>query len=107
MANQILTYKEIIEKARATWSGETGDQRARDVKNILDTRLKNYSKITGFNEDEILEAFEKIRDVNTVNFYQDGDRADTNLQIVDVSQHLHDRWCHPTQIRHLDNQAPY
>ena len=48
MANKILTYKEIIEQARSTWAGKTGDNRAESVKKILDTRLENYSKITGF-----------------------------------------------------------
>jgi len=70
MATQILSYQEIIEKARETWPGKTGDERAERVKMILDTRLENYNNVTGFSKDEILTAFEKIRDVNTVNFYQ-------------------------------------
>jgi hypothetical protein len=70
MASKILTYEEIIEQARSTWAGKTGDERAESVKNILDTRLENYSQKTGISKDEILIAFEKKRNVNTVNFYQ-------------------------------------
>jgi len=71
MATKILSYEEIIEQARSTWTGKTGDERAERVKNILDTRLENYHQITGISKDEILIAFEKARDVNTVNFYQE------------------------------------
>jgi len=66
-----MNYKEIIEQARSTWSGETGDKRAESVKQVLDTRLENYSKNTGFSKGEILIAFEKMRTINTVNFYQE------------------------------------
>ena len=71
MATKILSYNEIIEQARSTWSGKTGDERAESVKKILDTRLENYHQITGIPKDEILIAFEKSRNVNTVNFYQE------------------------------------
>ena len=71
MAEVILTYDEIIEKARSTWIGKTGDERAESVKKILDTRLENYCNVTGIPENKILVAFEKIRGVNTVNFYQE------------------------------------
>lgn len=71
MATKILSYEEIIEQAKATWTGSTGDVRAERVKSILDTRLENYSKVTGLAKDEILTAFEKARNVNTVNFYQE------------------------------------
>lgn len=70
MATNILTYNEIIEQARLTWSGPEGDKRAERVKQILDTRLENYSNVTGFSKDEVLVALEKVRNVNTVNFYQ-------------------------------------
>jgi hypothetical protein len=78
MASKILTYEEIIEQARQTWAGSEGDKRAEKVKVILDTRLENYSKVTGFTKDEILQAFEKRRGVNTVNFYQEN-----NLPLLD------------------------
>ena len=71
MANQILSYEEIIEQARQTWAGKTGDERAERVKTVLDTRLENYSMVTGISKDEILVAFEKKRNINTVNFYQE------------------------------------
>ena len=71
MATEILSYEEIIEQARSTWDGEIGDERAERVKKILDSRLENYHQITGIPKDEILTAFEKIRNVNTVNFYQE------------------------------------
>ena len=70
MATKILNYEEIIEQARLSWTGKTGDERAESVKKILDTRLENYHKVTGISKDEILIAFEKARNVNTVNFYQ-------------------------------------
>ncbi len=71
MATNILTYEEIIEQARASWNGAIGDERAQSVKNVLDTRLENYSNVTGISKDEILKAFEKARNINTVNFYQE------------------------------------
>ena len=71
MATKILSYEEIIEQARSSWGGKIGDERAAEVKNILDTRLENYHQITGISKDEILIAFEKARNVNTVNFYQE------------------------------------
>lgn len=71
MATKILSYEEIIEQARSSWGGKIGDERAESVKRILDTRLENYHQITGIPKDEILTAFEKARNVNTVNFYQE------------------------------------
>lgn len=71
MAKIVLEYQEIIEKARKTWSGKEGDLKAEKVKHVLDTRLENYSKHTGFTKDEILIALEKNRNVNTVNYYQE------------------------------------
>lgn len=71
MATKILTYEQIIEQARASWPGQIGEERAESVKNILDTRLENYHAVTGISKDEILIAFEKRRNVNTVNFYQE------------------------------------
>lgn len=65
-----MQYEEIIEQARQSWSGLEGDRRAENVKNIIDTRLDNYSKHTGFSKDEILVALEKKRGVNCTNFYQ-------------------------------------
>jgi len=70
MATNCLTYKEIIEQARKTWPGKEGDKRAERVKNLLDSVLENYSQNTGFSKEELLNAFEKIRTYNTVNFYQ-------------------------------------
>ncbi len=71
MAKIILDYDEIIEQARASWGGTIGDERAESVKNILDTRLDDYHKVTGFSKKNILYALEKKRNVNTVNFYQE------------------------------------
>ena len=71
MAKNILTYDQIIEQARESWGGSAGDERAEQVKNLLDTRLENYSKVTGIDKDKILIAFEKARNVNTTNFYQE------------------------------------
>jgi hypothetical protein len=70
MATKILSYEEIIEQARSTWTGKTGDERAELVKKTLDTMLENYHQVTGISKNEILIAFEKARNVNTVNFYQ-------------------------------------
>lgn len=71
MATKILSYEEIIEQARSSWTGKTGDERAESVKRIIDTRLENYHQNTGIPKDEILLAFEKARDVSVVNFYQE------------------------------------
>jgi len=70
MATTILNYEQIIEQARSSWGGKVGDERAESVKNIIDTRLENYHQVTGFSKEDILNSFEKSRNVNTVNFYQ-------------------------------------
>ena len=66
-----MEYNKIIEEARNSWSGETGDRRAESVKNIIDTRLENYSFHTGLSKDEILNALENKRNYSAVNFYQE------------------------------------
>ena len=71
MTTKILSYEEIIEQARSSWGGKIGDERAESVKKIIDTRLENYHQVTGIPKDEILIAFEKARNINTVNFYQE------------------------------------
>src|SRR5690349_18537849 len=71
MATKRLSYDEIIEQARSTWTGKTGDERADSVKRVLDSRLENYSQNTGIEKNLILDALERRRDVNTVNFYQE------------------------------------
>lgn len=71
MATKILNYNEILEEAHNSWFGQTGKERAENVKNVIDTRLQNYHNVTGYSKEEILIAFEKKRKVNVVNFYQE------------------------------------
>lgn len=71
MAKTILSYEQILQEVYDGWPGKTGEERRERVKNILDTRLENYNKIMGYSKEEILIAFEKIRNVNCTNFYQE------------------------------------
>lgn len=78
MANNCLSYDEILDEAQSTWGGETGLARKATVKQIIDSRLSNYSEVTGLSESDILLALEKARRINTVNFYQE-----SNLPLID------------------------
>lgn len=66
-----LTLEEIKTEAKNSWGGQTGIDRMNSVENIILTRVENYSKILGIPKEEILAAFEKNRNVCTVNFYQE------------------------------------
>lgn len=83
MATKILSYQEIIEQARNTWNGKIGNERAEEVKRILDTRLENYSRITGLSFETILKILEKDRIANTVNYYQE-----SNLPLIEQTKDL-------------------
>lgn len=84
MATKILSLPEILDEVRNGWPGETGEKRAVDVNNVIQRILEEYNKLTYFPKEKILEALEKKRGVNCVNFYQDSNFP--TLQNVHVFQ---------------------
>jgi hypothetical protein len=65
-----LTLEEIKIQARDSWGGQGGIDRMNSVENIILTRIENYSRVLGIPKEDILPALEKIRNVNTPNWYQ-------------------------------------
>ena len=69
-----VTFEELlkipVEEARASWPGSTGDERAERVEAFIRKRVDQYSERLGFTPIEILTAFQKAKDVNAPNYYQ-------------------------------------
>lgn len=69
-----MTFEELlkipVEEARASWDGATGDERAERVEAFIRNRVAQYSEILGFTPIEILTAFQKAKNVNAPNYYQ-------------------------------------
>lgn len=67
--------EEIIEqlkdKARATWSGQTGEERAERLEAFLRKMLPQYAEKLGLTPEEVLRALEGKRDYCCVNYYQE------------------------------------
>jgi hypothetical protein len=62
--------EDLKSTARDSWSGETGEERARNLESFLNETLENYSKVLGFTKLEILMAIEGRRDYSEINYYQ-------------------------------------
>lgn len=60
----------LLQKARESWNGDVGEERATVVKELLSNVLPNWSKKLGISELEILKSIEKNRRVNVVSHYQ-------------------------------------
>lgn len=64
------TMKMLKQKARETWDGQTGEQRATRLESFLRELLPNWANVLGLTEPEILAAIESKRTYSAVNYYQ-------------------------------------
>lgn len=78
------TIETLKEKARQSWSGETGEQRARDLEKYLRNKLEEYSTALSMPKEEILEAWEKDRTYSAINYYQEAHQPSINTDKVKV-----------------------
>lgn len=63
--------QDIRQKARESWSGQEGENRADRVEELIRKFLPNYSEVTGKSELEVLQAIENNRHYSAVNYYQE------------------------------------
>lgn len=74
--------EEIGQKCYDSWGGKTGEERKANVLKLLAKKLPMYSEKLGIPQVKILEAWEKARNVNTVNWYQEANFPDLGEVIV-------------------------
>lgn len=84
------TIEMLKEKARQSWSGETGEKRARDLENYLRNKLEEYSNALNISQEEILEAWEKDRTYSAINYYQEANQPSINADKVKVFDTVED-----------------
>lgn len=60
----------LKQEARESWSGETGEKRAKDLETYLRAKLKEYSDALGIPELTILKSWEEDRNYSAINYYQ-------------------------------------
>lgn len=64
------TRAQLREQARASWPGQTGEQRAKELDRFLDQLLASYSQVLEQSQADILQALEDARTYSVVNYYQ-------------------------------------
>lgn len=68
MANK--TYEGVLQEARDSWSGDTGERRAVVLDAFLKEVLNEYSVVLGIPESTLFEGFESARTYSAINYYQ-------------------------------------
>ena len=66
----MATYEEVLQQARDSWSGETGERRARELDAFLKEMLNEYSIALRIPESVLFEGFEKARTYSAINYFQ-------------------------------------
>ncbi|WP_029265740.1 hypothetical protein [Virgibacillus alimentarius] len=70
--------EQIIEKlkgkARNSWSGEIGEQRAIELEKYLRGKLEEYSNALEISQEEILKSWEEDRTYSAINYYQEANQ---------------------------------
>ena len=94
-----MTFEELlkipVEEARASWTGATGEERAERVEAFIRKRVVQYSERLGFTPIEILTAFQKAKNVNAPNYYQEAIIPDiTGVIVFDTPKEF--RECFPS-----------
>lgn len=85
--------KEIGQKAYDSWKGATGEQRRKEVLDLLAVKLPHYSEKLGIPQEQILLAWEKAKNVNTVNWYQESRFPNLDEVIVlDTLEQFHEKF---------------
>lgn len=76
--------EKLKEKARESWSGETGEKRAIDLEKYLRGKLEEYSNILDIPQEEILKAWEQDRTYSAINYYQEANQPSIKSDKVKV-----------------------
>jgi hypothetical protein len=71
MTETQTAMEKILIACRQSWPGQEGEERAARVKELLESRLENYSRILGIPRDELLAHWERDRNYSAVNYYQE------------------------------------
>lgn len=78
----------IIEKlkteARKSWSGEVGEDRARNLEKYLRNKLDEYSIALNLSKMDLLNAWEEQRNYSAINYYQEANQPSINKDRVKV-----------------------
>lgn len=61
---------DLKQKARDSWKGEVGENRAIELEKFLNETLENYSAFLGFDKLKIMKAIESRRNYSAINYYQ-------------------------------------
>lgn len=61
----------LKQKARESWSGEIGEERAEHLEKYLRNKLEEYSNALGISQEEILKSWEEDRSYSAINYYQE------------------------------------
>lgn len=72
----------IGQLAYDTWKGKTGEERRESVLKLLNKKLPHYSEKLNIPQEQILEAWERARNVTVPNWYQEANFPDLNEVIV-------------------------
>lgn len=64
------TIEELKDKARNSWSGKIGEERAESLEKYLREKLQQYSNVLNIPQEEILKAWEDKRNYSAINYYQ-------------------------------------
>jgi hypothetical protein len=78
------TIENLKEKARNSWSGETGERRAVELEKYLRGKLEEYSKALDIPQEEILKSWEEDRTYSAINYYQEANQPSIKADKVRV-----------------------
>lgn len=78
------TIEKLKELARDSWSGETGESRAKDLEEYLRNKLDEYSCALGIPKEEILQSWEEDRTYSAINYYQEANQPSIKAGKVKV-----------------------
>ena len=83
------TFEKLKDEARKSWSGQIGEDRAKDLESFLRKKLKDYSDALGYSEDQILESIESRRNYSAINYYQESKFPDLScVRLFDTEAEL-------------------
>lgn len=82
------TIEVLKNKARESWEGKTGEDRATKLESFLNKMLSEYSEKLGLSQYEVLAAIEESRSYSAINYYQECNFP--SLEGVDIYETLSD-----------------
>lgn len=79
----LASLLEALKKSAAgSWPGAVGAARAASLEAFLREKLAHYSQVLDINQEALLEAFERRRNYNVINYYQEANFPDLNGVVV-------------------------